>query len=214
MEASPGVQTTEGRVADSEEVLRAVNALSEVKLLKLHEMAEFLAYTLRRQPWGMSADDLLQEATTRLLEGTRKWKPEKVDLVGLLWGIMKSIVSGLRESAEGQEQIALESDLLVTGPDGKTPPSPLQKVADPRPDPERMLILREAQTQEKIFQVIEELFVDDPLPAFIFSERKRGTKGSEIMSVMGLTRQQYDTAVRRMFRAIEKRWPGGMPDVC
>jgi DNA-directed RNA polymerase specialized sigma24 family protein len=214
MEASAGIHAREGRVADPEEVRRALNALGEAELIKLHELAGFLAFPLRGRSWGIGEEDLLQEAVLRLLRGTRKWRPEKVDLVGLLGGIMESIVSALRKSAKRGEKPALECDLLVRDADGRDLPSPLQTAADSRPDPERSLIMREAQTQEQLFQEIEVLFVGDPLPSFILSEWKRGTKGPEIMSVMGLTRQQYDTAARRMYRAVEKRWPRGMPDVC
>ena len=214
MEASAGTHAREGRLADPEEVRAALNALTEAELFKLYELAGFLAFPMRGRSWGIGEKDLLHEAILRLLQGTRKWKPEKVDLIGLLVGIMESIVSGLRKSARGGEKPALECDLLVRDLDGTALPSPLQTAVDPRPDPEQSLILREAQTKEQLFQEIEGLFVGDPLPSFILSEWKRGTKGPEIMSVMGLTRQQYDTAVRRIYRAVEKRWPRGMPDVC
>ena len=92
-------------------------------------------------------------------------------------------------------------------------PTALQQAADPRPTPERQLIQDETLTEEQLFQQIEDLFSEDPLAAFIFSEWQRGTKGPEIMKALDLTRQDYDTAVRRMDRAIEKRWPEGMPYV-
>ncbi len=214
MEASAGIHAREGRVADPEEVRGALSALSEAEFFKLHELAGFLAFPSRGRSWSIGEEDLLHEAVLRLLQGTRKWRPEKVDLVGLLGGTMESIASGLQKSAKRGEKPALECDLIVRDADGGDLPSPLQTAADFRPDPERSLIMREAQTQEQLLREIEELFVSDPLPSLILSEWKRGTKGPEIMSVMGLTRQQYDTAVRRIYRAVEKRWPRGMPDVC
>jgi hypothetical protein len=51
------------------------------------------------------------------------------------------------------------------------------------------------------------------LASLIFSEWRRQTKGPEIMKALDLTRKEYDTAVRRMDRAIQKRWPEGMPHV-
>ena len=93
-------------------------------------------------------------------------------------------------------------------------PTALQQAVDHRPTPERQLTESETLTEEQLLQEIEALFSDDQLAGLILSEWQRGTKGPEIMKALDLTRQDYDTAVRRMDRAIEKRWPEGMPNVC
>jgi hypothetical protein len=92
-------------------------------------------------------------------------------------------------------------------------PNAIQQAADPHHSVERQFIESEAISQEELFEQIEELLSDDSLAALIFSERRRGTKGPEIMKALDLTRKEYDTAVRRMDRAIQKRWPEGMPHV-
>ena len=46
--------------------------------------------------YGLSEDcykDYLQEAIRRVLDGTRKWDPQRVDLAGLVKGTVRSIVS-------------------------------------------------------------------------------------------------------------------------
>ena len=81
------------------------------------------------------------------------------------------------------------------------------------PNPEEQLIECEELTQEELFQQMDELFSEDSLASLIFSEWRRQTKGPEIMKALDLTRKEYDTVARRMDRAIQKRWPEGMPHV-
>ena len=200
-------------VASPDEVRQAIVSLTEAESVKLRRLAERASFRLRRKVWGADPKDILQEATLRLLQEKRHWKSQKVDFVGLLAGIIVSIESDWRKRGKRGETPILETDLPATNSDGETVPTVLQQAADPRPTPEQQLIESEALTQEQLFQQIEELFSEDPLAALILSEWQRGTKGPEIMKALDLTRQGYDTAVRRMDRAIEKRWPEGMPYV-
>jgi len=200
-------------VASPDEVRQAIASLTEAESVKLRRLAERASFRLRRKVWGAAAKDILQEAMLRVLQEKRHWKPQKVDFVGLLVGIITSIESDWRKRADRGETPVLETDLTTTNSEGETVPTVLQQAADHRPTPEQKLIESEALTQEQLFQQIEELFSDDPLAALIFSEWQRGTNGPEIMKALDLTRQDYDTAVRRMDRAIEKRWPEGMPYV-
>jgi hypothetical protein len=200
-------------VASPDEVRQAIASLTEAESVKLRRLAEQASFRLRRKVWGADPKDILQEATLRLLQEKRHWKSQKIDFVGLLAGIIVSIESGWRKRGKRGETPILETDLPTTNSDGETVPTVLQQAADPRSNPEQQIIDSEALTQEQLFQQIEALFSEDPLAALIFSEWQRGTKGPEIMKALDLTRQDYDTAVRRMDRAIEKRWPGGMPYV-
>jgi DNA-directed RNA polymerase specialized sigma24 family protein len=213
MKETAKVPAQTDRVASPDEVRQAISSLTEGELFKLHRLAEGAVYRLRRKVWGIGSDDLLQEAMFRLLQEKRRWKPQNVDLVGLLAGIIASIESDWRKRGKRGETPVLESDLSTTDPDGETIPSALQMAADCRPNPEQHLVAGDELTQEELFQQIEEIFSDDPLAALIFSEWQRETTGPEIMKALDLSRQQYDTAVRRMDRAIQKRWPEGMPHV-
>lgn len=213
MKEKARVLMTTNLVADPDEVRQAIDSLTDADLVKLRQLSEIAAFRLRRKVWGTDAKDMLQEAILRVLEGTRHWNPKKVDFVGFLAGTMLSIQSSWRKQAKRGELPILEADLPATNSDGKAMPNALQQAADHRLNPEQQLIESAALTQEQLFQQLEELFSEDSLAALIFSERRRGTNGPEIMKAMGLTRQDYDTAVRRMGRAILKRWPEGMPYV-
>ena len=200
-------------VASPDEVRQAIASLTEAESVKLRRLAERACFRLRRKVWGADPKDILQEAMFRVLQEKRHWKSQKVDFVGLLAGIIVSIESDWRKRGKRGETPVLETDLATTNSVGETVPTVLQRAADPRPTPEQQLIESEALTQEQLFQELEELFSEDPLAGLIFSEWQRGSKGPEIMKALDLTRQDYDTAVRRMDRAIEKRWPEGMPYV-
>jgi DNA-directed RNA polymerase specialized sigma24 family protein len=199
--------------ASPDEVRQAIASLTEADSVKLRRLAEGASFRLRRRVWGVEANDILQEATLRVLQDRRHWKSEKVDFVGFLAGIIVSIESDWRKRGKRGETPVLETDLPTTNSDGDTVPSALQQAADHRATPERQLIESEALTQEELFQQIEELFNEDPLAALILSEWHRGTKGPEIIRAMDLKRQDYDTAVKRMDRAIQRRWPEGLPYV-
>jgi hypothetical protein len=213
MQETAGVPAQTDKVAGPEEVRQAISALTDGELLKLLRLAEQAIFRLRRKVWGVEARDLLNDAVLRLLNEKRRWKPKRVDLVGQLAGIITSIESDWLKRGKRGEVPVLETDLRRDDPDGAEIPTALELAPAPQLDPEQAALGSEELTQEQLLHQIEELFNPDPLASLVFSEWRRGTAGPEIMKVLDLTRQQYDTAVRRMDRAIQKRWPEGMPHV-
>jgi len=200
-------------VAGPDEVREAIAALTEAESVKLKRLAEGAAYRLRRYVWGTDGNDILQVAIHRVLENKRHWKPHKVDFVGFLVGVVASIEFDWRKQGKRGDMPVLETDLPASNADGDEMPNAIQFAVNQGPNPEQQLIESEKLTQEELFQQIESLLSEDSLASLIFSERRRGTKGPEIMKALDLTRTEYDTAVRRMDRAIQKNWPEGMPHV-
>jgi hypothetical protein len=200
-------------VAGPDEVREAIAALTEAESVKLKRLAEGAAYRLRRYVWGTDGNDILQVAIHRVLVNKRHWKPQKVDFVGFLAGVISSIEFDWRKQGKRGEMPVLEADLPKQNADGDEMPNAVQSAVDHRPDPERQLIENEELTQEELFGQIEALLSEDSLASLIFSEWRCGTKGPEIIKALDLTRTEYDTAVRRMDRAIQKNWPEGMPHV-
>lgn len=213
MQETERVPAQTDRIAGPEEVRQAIAALTAGELLKLRRLAEQAIFRLRRRVWGVEAHDLLNDAVLRLLNEKRRWRPKKVDLVGQLAGIIASIESDWLKRGRRGEVPVLETDLTRSDADGAEIPTAVELAADPRLDPEQAALASEQLTQEQLFGQIEELFTEDPLASLIFSEWRRETTGPEIMKALDLSRQQYDTVVRRMDRAIQKRWPEGMPNV-
>lgn len=200
------------RIAAPDEVRAAVSSLSEPQLFKLGQLAAMFAYRLGRRAGSPDEDDLLQDAITRILDGRRKWKPGKVDLLGLIAGTLRSITSEILEQRKQQPKTTLECDLLHLDPDEQEITLVLM-TPDRRPNVEHELMVSEQITADQLLDRIEGLFSDDALAGLILSEWIRGSSGTEIMGAMGLSRQEYDTAVRRIYRTVRGHWPEGMPDV-
>jgi DNA-directed RNA polymerase specialized sigma24 family protein len=200
------------RIAGPDEVWAAVSSLSEAELFKLGQLAKMSAYRLGRSAGSPDDDDLLQDAITRLLDGRRKWKPGKVDLVGLIAGTLKSMTSEILEQKKHQPKTKLECDLRPLDPNEQET-NLLQIAADHRPNAEQELLVAEQITGEQLFDQVEALFSDDALAGLILSEWRRGNSGADIMGAMSLSRQEYDTAVRRIYRRVRGHWPEGVPDV-
>src|SRR5438105_2736429 len=80
--------------ATSDEISRAIDAMREDEFVRLRLFGQNRIFRIRpRAANRRTADDLLQEAVMRLLDGTRHWYPCKVTLVTFLVGAMRSIAS-------------------------------------------------------------------------------------------------------------------------
>lgn len=53
-------------------------------------------------PMGASVESVVQESIKKLLDGTRQWNPDQVDLLGFLMGVVKSEISHLAALKDNQ----------------------------------------------------------------------------------------------------------------
>src|SRR5260221_695063 len=82
------------RVATAEEITRAIDALTEEESVRLKDYAENrIARIGPRAANRREADELINEAVVRLLEGTRRWYRDNVAFVLYLIGAVRSIAS-------------------------------------------------------------------------------------------------------------------------
>lgn len=174
----------------------ALKLVSEMDLLRLKAIARLHA---RGLPPTVDWSDLLQEAFTRLLEGSRKC-PEGVPLVPFLAGVMRSIKADHCRRARGAATRLLR---MRTGLDRDDDPA--GEVSDPGPDPERSLIaMQELAEMDRLFagdlrvlQVIEGLF--------------EGWSPEQIRAKYDMSKTEYDSTRKRMRRALLReglRWGG------
>ena len=117
-------------VAGPDEVRGAIVSLTEAESVKLKRLAEGAAFRLRRHVWGKGANDILQEAIHRVLDNKRHWKPQKVDFIGFLAGVIASIEYDWRERGKRGETPVLETDLPASNTDGNPMPNALQRAVD------------------------------------------------------------------------------------
>lgn len=172
------------RIIKPTETALALKLLTQTELLKLKAIARLHA---RGLPPDVGWEDLLQEAITRALLGSRV-QPDGVPVVGFLAGVMRSL------RAEHWRRVQRsDSRPVVRGEDEK---SGELEPRDPRPGPERAL----AAHQE--LAVIERLFADDPVAQQIINGLAAGLSAQEIRDACGLSKTEYDSARKRMRRAL------------
>lgn len=168
---------------------RALDAklVTTADLLRLKVIARLHA---RGLPPDVGWSDLLQEAFTRALEGSRN-QPEGVPVVAFLAGVMRSIKEQYwRQARRGAKHLPkLLADLEVTE-------SREDELADPTPSPERCI----AATQE--MDSINQLFQDDLQARQIISGLWEGLAPQEICATHGMTKIEYDSTRRRIRRGL------------
>jgi RNA polymerase sigma-70 factor (ECF subfamily) len=167
------------------ETTRAIRALSDVDLLRLKALARVWA---RGLPGGLDWTDVLNEAIARVLDGSRRWPPG-VSLLALLSGVMRSICDDYWRRARRDLELLVPredfADLTAPGEEAESPP-----------DPERVLAAGQA------LAAIDRLFADDRPALQIIAGLADGLTAKEICRLYGMSECQYDTARKRMRRAI------------
>lgn len=162
-------------------VSQALEDLSATDRLRLHALARLRA---RGLPPGASWSDLLHEAIVRALDGSRQW-PEGVPLLAFLAGVMRSLCD------EAWRRRRREAALITSGDDGLC-----ETVPCPAPSQERALVAVEA------VGAIHRLFADDAIALRIVMGLASGLSAEEIRAMHDLPPVEYDSARRRMRRAL------------
>lgn len=174
----------------------ALKLVSEMDLLRLKAIARLHA---RGLPPTVDWSDLLQEAFTRLLEGSRKC-PEGVPLVAFLAGVMRSIKADHCRRARGGA-----SRLLRMRTELDLDDDPAGVVSDPGPDPERSLIAMQELAE------MDRLFADDLRVLQVIEGLFEGWAPEQIRAKYDMSKTEYDSTRKRMRRALLReglRWGG------
>jgi DNA-directed RNA polymerase specialized sigma24 family protein len=173
-------------VAAPAETALALKIVSKSDLLRLKTIARIHA---RGLPADAGWADLLQEAFTRILDGSRQ-QPAGVPLVAFLAGVMRSLKSehwrrALRESRYAQKFRAPQAG----------EPEDLD-LGDRASDPERLL----SALQE--LAAVDRLFADDHMVLQIINGLAEGLTAEQIRAAMGISKTDYDSARKRMRRTL------------
>ena len=201
---SKGQPAESHRVADPEEILSAFDALEVHDLVRLKEFAKTRIFRIGpRAAHGRTADDLFNETVKRMLDGTRKWQPERVDLMKYLFDAIRSVSSGWaghrKRNRSSPEYAVVEADLIKLDEDGD-PRSPVDDVASSFNTPEDEMLYSEAETEPDLVDEIEASFADDEQATLVLVGLQEGLGGPQIRQECGLTEKEYRTVVRRIKR--------------
>jgi DNA-directed RNA polymerase specialized sigma24 family protein len=160
--------------------------VSEADVLRLKAIARLHA---RGLPPHVSWSDLLQEAFTRVLDGSRR-RPPDLPIVPFLAEVMRSIKEQhwrqYRSRVRQHPKLLAELDgVLASG-----------ELADPTPSPERRVLA----TQQ--MEAMSALFTDDPPARQIISALYEGLTPEETCATHAMSRTDYDSTRKRIRRAL------------
>jgi DNA-directed RNA polymerase specialized sigma24 family protein len=173
------------RILRPSQTALALNLLSRMDLLRLKAIARVYA---RGLPSEVTWEDLLQEALTRVIVGSRH-RPQGVPMVAFVAGVLRSLRAehwrrACRESGgDARLRIDHEHDASLA-------------LSDPTPGPERALSARQE------LSAIRELFADDQTATTIIEGLAEGLSAEEIRRATSLTKTDYDSARKRIRRAL------------
>ena len=174
------------------EVKRSISALTAADWLRLHKVARALC-----RDAAFQADDLLQEAFQRALDGTRQCA-RTLDIMPFLAGVMRSIASDWRKARKRRPEMS-----LVTAT-GRLQEVVLQ-VRDNRCVADEVLVSNEeaARLQQAIFA----LFADDAVAQRLLEGIMDGLTGAQLRSLTGLSETEFASKRRLIRRRIDKAYP-------
>jgi len=179
-------QLVDHRVLNTAEAALALKLISRMDFLRLKAIARWHA---RGLPPDVAWDDLLQEALTRVIVGSRR-KPEGVSMVAFLAGIMRSLRAEhwrrVRGGPGSRETLRIDHQDL----------SRAAALRDPAADLEHALIAREQLV------AIEQLFTGDPVALRILAGLAEGHSAAQIRAALKISKTEYDSARKRMRRAL------------
>jgi hypothetical protein len=173
--------------ATDAEIEAAIRALSPADALRLQRVATFRARALAGLGLGQGGDDLLQEAITRTVAGSRRWRKD-VPFVKHLIETMRSIASHAREELHEARFVSTTSDAAQQSP------GPICKT-----DAERLSAAREKLEQ------ISARFHDDDAVGLVLEGMADGMTGPDIQRDLKITPQHYETIVLRLRRGINRK---------
>lgn len=177
-----------------EEVLAAIRSLPEAAWIRLRKVAAALC-----RPRPDSAEDLLQEAFTKAIDGSRKC-PSKVDTVLFLIGVMRSLASDAAKLAQRHPELRAVS---IFGEDGQL----AVDRTDASPSPEQRAMSAEVCTRF-VYKVLE-LFADDPVAQVLVEGMMDEMEGEELRKLTDLDRVAFASKLRLIDRRIKKAFPEG-----
>ena len=175
------------RILTPAQTALALELVDQMDLLRLKSIARLY---VRGLPPEIAWDDLLQEALTRVISGSRR-RPEGVTTVAFVAGILRSLRTEYwrrvtRESGgHGKLRIDHENDESLA-----------LDLPDPAAGPERALSARQE------LDAIKQLFAADPVALKIIDGLGEGLSADQIRRSTGLSKTDYDSARRRMRRIL------------
>ena len=181
--------------ATDAEVRAAIDALSKADTIRIKQFAKKRGQLLEKGVAGPTWEDLIQEAMTRALTGSRRWN-KSVPFVSFLLGIIRSISSHSARQISKRQEIR-EIDLITEDHEGvERYPVALAETAEPDP--------HEELTAQELLVRIDALFDNDPEALLVIAGMREGLTGPEIRALLEFDQRQHETIVKRIRRTLRR----------
>lgn len=175
------------------EIIERLKALSKTDMVRLGKVAAHHCLGSEYTP-----DDLLNEAIRRMLDGTRE-VPREQPFMACLCENMRSIASASRKHERTLVMESIHADVEAeTG--GREIPSP-------DPTPEQVVMSHDSCA--KLERQIIDLFNEDEEALMVLMGKLDGLEPGAIQQLLGIDDKMYATALRRIRRTIDKKFPQG-----
>ncbi len=158
-------------------------------------------------------EDLLQHALLALLSGRRRWKKNRIDFLGLVFGAMKSLAYSHDKSLQTKdEHVVLERELGHRN-DEEDAESFVERQGHADDSPIELLI--EAEHEESYVSVLRELrlkFAVEDLAGRILDKmiERQGFMPLDIRKALNVSERDFWSAHRRITRALDALSQSGM----
>lgn len=195
--------------ATAHQISREIEVLAEYDYVRLKVYAQNRIFRIGPHAAnGRTGDDLLQEAVIRLLDGTRHWDPENVDIAKCLIGTMRSIASAWaahrKRNAARPEYAAIESEWAKKG-ESENHSSPFDMVKADGLNTEERAIEKDNEAERKtLADEIEASCAGDQAASMVIVRVQSGMDGPAIQKDLGWTPSEYRATVRRIQRRAYK----------
>lgn len=198
--------------ATKAEIDQAIEALTDEDTERIEQTALNRINRIWRAANGRSHEDLIQEAFTRILDGTRQWCKGRVSftqcLIGAIWSIASEWAGHRKRNKELPEYASPESDLLRTDGQGKTT-SPFDALRSSALNVEEeqieTVITAEREAEHKaLADKIEAAFADDERATIVLMGFQDGMDGPAISADFGFSEKEFRTTTRRIHRGVKK----------
>lgn len=196
-------------LASKEEILEAVTHARRDSAVKqrLMKAAGYIWARSKLVKQECQPEDLLQDAIEAVLLGRRKWPKSRVDFMGLLIGVMRSIVSSQDKTlilAKKNLNVTMEHELHSLGEDQE--PQNLEEIAaDPETIESKILRKEQEGLEESQLTILRSKYSPTDIHGLILDKVREGySSQAEIREALGVADSVYWNAWKVLMRAAEK----------
>lgn len=182
----------EGALDSKHDYLSLADLTAAIRLLTPFDYKRLKLYALRFAWTGWDADDLLQEALMRMLDGRRSC-PVDLAILKALCGVMRSVAS---EASDSASNVPLLELVPSHGDEEAEKPAKTPEQLRNNFTPERILSGRDDLAE------IRALFKADPPAEAVFEGMLAGFEGHELSEVSEISHTELPTIRKRISRRI------------